>query len=188
LLGFAALAVMPGLWLRSDVLLNSAVYASRNGDAERAVALYAKVLPGSRSYLPSLYFTGDALNGLGRHEEALAAYDRLQTQAPDYARVHAARALVYAKLDDWASAARERARQAELEPLYLENLVAWAEAARASGDLEQARLAAGKAEALDENDPRVKLQLAANDLMERRIAEKEGRSKANGRGTARKPR
>ena len=187
LLGFAGLALLPGLWLRSDVALNSGVYAARRGDGARALALYAKVLPGARHYLASLYFTGDALSGLGRHEEALAAFDRLQEQSPDFPRVHGARGETYAKLDDWASAARERARQAELDPLDLENLVAWTEAARVSGDLEQARVAAAMAVELDADDESVKLQLAANDLMERRLLAKQGRGKTNGRGVAKKP-
>lgn len=187
LLGFAGLALLPGLWLRSDVALNSGVYAARRGDGERALERYAEVLPGSRNYLASLYFTGDALNGLGRHEEALAAFDRLQEQSPDFPRVHGARGEAYAKLDDWTSAAREHARQAELDPLSLGNLVAWAEAARASGNLEQARVAAARAAAIDADDESVKLQLAANDLMERRLLARQGRGKANGRGVVKKP-
>ncbi|MDP3541191.1 MAG: hypothetical protein Q8T11_01835 [Elusimicrobiota bacterium] len=186
-LGFAGLALLPGLWLRSDVALNSAVYAARGGEPERALELYAKILPGSRHYLASLYFTGDALNELGRHEEALAAFDLLQEQSPDFPLVHGARGEAYAKLDDWTSAARARARQAELAPRSLKNLIAWAEAARASGDLVQAGAAAGKAAALDANDAGVKLQLAANDLMERRQLAKQGRGKTNGRGVVKKP-
>jgi len=188
LLGFAALAVLPGLWLRSDVALNSGVYAARGGDGARALGLYAKVLPGSRNYLASLYFTGDALNGLGRHADALAAFDRLQEQSPDFPRVHSARGAAYAKLGDWEPSARERARHAEFYPLDLGNLVAWTEAARASGDLEQAKAAAGMAAALDANDPGVKLQLAANLLIERRKWAATGQNKPGGRGTARKPR
>lgn len=188
LLAFAGLALFPGLWLRSEVDLNRAIYFAKNGDLPKAVELFAKVHPGSARRTMALYFQGNALNDLGRHEEALAAYDALQSQAPDYILVHARRAEAYAKLGDWKAAAGERARQAELDPLYVENLVAWAEAARAAGNLEEARLAAGKAEALDATDEKVRLQIAANDLMERRLAEKAGRGKTNGRGTARKPR
>ncbi|MEQ1920566.1 MAG: hypothetical protein ABL955_15365, partial [Elusimicrobiota bacterium] len=65
LLGFATLAVMPGLWLRSDVQLNSAVYAERNGDPARARALYAQVLPGARGWARALLGEGDALAALG---------------------------------------------------------------------------------------------------------------------------
>lgn len=188
LLAFAGLALFPGLWLRSDVNLNTAIFFAKGNDLPQAVELFSKVLPGSQGYTMSLYFKGNALNNLGKADEALAAYDDLQRQAPDYALVHAQRGSAYAKLGDWTAAAAERALQANLDPLYLENLVAWAEAARASGDLEQARLAAGKAEALAPDDHSVKLQIAANNLMERRIAEKAGRGKTNGRGTARKPR
>jgi len=187
LLSFAGLALFPGLWLRSEVNLNKGVHFAKGGDHPKAAELFAQVRPGTPGYLLSLYFHGNVLNDLGKAGEALAAYDRLQAQAPDYALVHAQRGAAYAKLGDWEAAASARKRQAELDPLYLENLVAWAEAARASGDLEQARLAAGKAEALAPEDDRVRLQLAANNLMERRIAEREGRGKANGRGTARKP-
>lgn len=188
LLAFAGLALMPGLWLRSEVNLNTAVYfAKAEKDAERASALFDRVLPGSAGYALAQYLHGNTLDDAGRPAEALAAYDRLVAQAPDYALVHARRGSVYAKLGDWTAAAAERSRQAELEPLLLENLVAWSEAARAAGNLAEARLAAGKAEALDAADERVRLQIAANDLMERRLAAKAAQGKTNGRGTARKP-
>lgn len=188
LLAFAGLALFPGLWLRSDVNLNTAIYFAKENDLPKAIELFSKVIPGSHDYTMAQYFRGNALNAMGRHDEALVAYDRLQAQAPDYVLVHAARGAAYAKLGDWTAAAAERSRQADLDPLYLENLVAWAEAARAAGNLEEARLAAGKAEALDPKDERVRLQIAANNLMERRIADKAGRGKTNGRDTARKPR
>ncbi len=188
LLAFVGLALFPGLWLRSEVNLNTAIYYAKGGDLPRAVELFSKVRPGSSGYAMSLYFKGNALNDMGKYEEALAAYDRLQAQAPDYVLVHAARGVSYAKLGDWKAAAAERARQAELDPLYLENLIAWAEAARASGNLDEARLAAGKAAALDSKDERVRLQVAANGLMERRLAAKSGQGKTNGRGVAKKPR
>lgn len=187
LLAFAGLALFPGLWLSSEVELNKAIFFAKGDDLPRAVAMFETVRPGSRSYLLAQYFKGNALNDMGRHEEALAAYDRLQTQAPDFVLVHAARGAAYAKLGDWKAAASERSRQADLDPLYLENLVAWAEAARASGDLEQARVAASKASEIDANDERVKLQIAANDLMERRLLAKQGRGKTNGHGVAKKP-
>ena len=79
-----------------------------------------------------------------------------------------------------------RAFDEKLDPLYIENLIAWAEAARASGDLEQAQLAAGRAAELDANDSRVKLQVAANELVARRLLA--GTRKPNGHGVARKPR
>jgi len=184
LLAFAGLAVFPGLWLRSGVNMNKAIYFAKTGDLHKAVEAFASVRPGSPDYAMSLFFQGNALIDLGRHEEALAAYDRLQSQAPDYVTVHAQRGRAYAKLGDWTAAAAARARQAELDPLYVENLLAWAEAARASGDLDQARLAAGKAAALVPDDERVRFQLAANDLMERRL---DAKGRTSGRGTARKP-
>ncbi|MEQ1917982.1 MAG: tetratricopeptide repeat protein, partial [Elusimicrobiota bacterium] len=154
---------------------------------QRARALYAQVLPGARGWARALLGEGDALAALGHWDEANAAYGKLLDSFPGDSRVHGRRGEAYTKLGDWTSAAAERALQAERAPANLDNLAKWAEAARASGDLEQARLAAGKAEALDADDPRVKLQVAANALMERRIAEREGRGKANGRGVAKKP-
>jgi tetratricopeptide (TPR) repeat protein len=184
LLAFAGLSLLPGAWMRSEVELNKAIFFVNDKNLPQAVAQFEGVRPGSRSYLLAQYFKGNTLNDMGRHEEALAAYDRLQEQAPDYILVHAARGAAYAKLGDWKAAAAERARQADLDPLFLENLVAWAEAARASGDLEQARVAAAKAEALAPGDPAVKLQIAANAVVERRG----GPKKVNGHGVARKPR
>lgn len=185
-LAFAGLALLPGLWLRSEVDLNTGVFYAKSGDRARAVELLDAARPGSGGYLTALYLKGRVLADMGRADEALAAYDRLQRQAPDYALVHAARGAAYAKLGDWKAAAAERARQAALDPRLVENLLAWSEAARAAGDLDEARLAAAKAEALRPGDEAVRLQLAANDLMERRLQAKAGRGKANGRGTARK--
>ena len=182
---FLVASLAPGLWLRSGVDMNVGIYYAKNHDYERAVKRFASVARGSPDWVMAQYFKGNALLDAGKPAEALAAYDRLQEQAPDYVLVHAQRGAALAKTGDWTSAAAERSRQATLDPLYLENLVAWAEAARASGDLEQARLAAAKAAALAPEDPSVKLQLAANDLMERRIAGKSRR--LNGKGTARKP-
>lgn len=189
LLAFAGLALFPGLWLRSEVNLNSGLYLAKWAkDTDKAAAMFARVVPGSAVYPKALYHHGGVLHDAGRYNEALAVYARLQHQAPDYALVHARRGAAYAKLGDWTSAAAERARQAALDPLYLENLVAWAEAARAAGNLDEARLAAGRAEALDPRDEGVRLQVAANALMERRLAEKANRRKANGRGVVKKRR
>lgn len=189
LLAFAGLALLPGAWLRSDVELNSGLYFAKTGqgaEIEKSIAYFDKVLPGAEGWLMARYYRANALLDIGKTDQALAAYDELQAQAPDYVLVHALRGAAYAKLGDWKAAASERARQAELDPLYIENLIAWAEAARASGDLEQARVAASRAEALDANDSRVKLALAANALMERRLLA--GARKTNGHGVAKKPR
>ncbi len=188
LLVFLGLAMMPGLWLRSDIDLNSAMYFANKSDYPTALSLFLRVRPGSANYPMALYFAGNALSAMGKHDEALAAYDRLQTQAPDYVLVHAARGAAYAKLGDWKSAAAERARQAEIDPSYLENLLAWAEAARASGNLSEARLAIGKAVELDPKSERVRLEIAANDLMERRLSAGNGQGKTNGRSVAKKKR
>lgn len=186
LLVFAGLAVFPGVWLRSDVDLNAGIYLAKQGASHEAVGRFDAVAPGSPNWTMAQYFKGNALLDAGEPQEALAAYDRLQEQAPDYVLVHAARGGAYAKLGDWTAAAAERARQAELDPLYIENLVAWAEAARAAGDLETAKVAAGKAALLDATREDVKLQLAANLLVERRILAG-GPRKVKGRDTARKP-
>lgn len=186
LLVFAGLAAFPGLWLRSDVNLNSAIYFAKAKDLPKAVELFSAVRPGAPAYAQSLYFKGNALLELGRPDEALAAYGRLQEQAPDYVLVHARRGEAYARLGDWTAASAERSLQARLDPLYLENLVAWAEAARAAGNLDEARLAAAQAQALGPEDERVRLQLAANEVMERRLAASAERERRTGRGTARR--
>lgn len=187
LLVFAALAVLPGAWLRSDVLLNEGIYyAKSERDMERAAERFGRVLPGSANWPMAAYFKGNALIDAGDYGGALAAYDALQRQAPDYVLVHMMRAKAHAKLGDWELAAAEHRRQSELDPIYLPNLVAWAEAARAAGNLEEAKLAAGKAQALDAEDPAVRLQVAANGLMERKLLAEAKRAK-NGRSTARKP-
>jgi hypothetical protein len=95
--------------------------------------------------------------------------------------VHARRAEAYAALGDWPASAHERERQGDLTPLDVKNLTAWAEAARAAGDLPEARRAAGRARALAPGDETVRLQIAANILLEKRIAEKDSASHGRGR-------
>ncbi|MBI3288978.1 MAG: hypothetical protein HYZ74_05620, partial [Elusimicrobia bacterium] len=62
LLVFAGLAVVPGLWLRSDVDLNIGVYYGKNQEYAKAVESFSRVLPGSPNYTMALYFQGNALN------------------------------------------------------------------------------------------------------------------------------
>jgi tetratricopeptide (TPR) repeat protein len=185
---FAAVVVWPGLWLSSDVRFNRAVAEARAGHPEAALADAGRVWPGSAVYAPSLYLRGRAAADLGRPQEALDFYARLDSVSPDFSRVHARRAEAYAALGDLGSAARERARQAELTPTSVSELVAWCEAARAVGDLDGARRAAAAAAALNPYDSSVRTALAENSLLEKRLAEKDGARKRDGRkGLAFKP-
>ena len=113
---------------------------------------------------------------------------RLDDVSPDFSRVHALRAEAYASLEDWNSSVAERERQADLTPLDLPNLTAWAEAARAGGDMKEARRAADRALAVAPDDESVRLQVAANTLLEKRIAERDSATHNHGRkGMAFKP-
>ena len=188
LLAFIGLILMPGLWLRSDVDHNVAIYHAKKAQYDKALAHFDRVLPGSPNYTMALYFRGNVFNEQEKYQEALAAYDRLQLQAPDYVQVHAQRAVAYAKLGDWTAAAVERKRQAELDPIDVVNLVAWSEAARAAGNLDEARMAIARAQALDPKNEGVRLQIVANDLLERRQQTAAGRRKPSGHDTAKKPR
>ncbi|MEK7390106.1 MAG: O-antigen ligase family protein [Elusimicrobiota bacterium] len=188
LLGLAALTIIPGLWLRSQVDLNTAIYYAKTGRYDEALSRLERAYPGSPNYCLSIYFRGNVLAAQNKHKEALAAYELLQTHAPDFILVHALKGRSHALLGDWTAAADERARQARLDPLDMANLVAWSEAARAAGRLDQARAAAAQAEALDADDPRVRLQIAANNLIERRLATQDQRRRHNGRNVAKKPR
>ncbi len=188
LLAAAALAAPPGAWLKSEVDFNKGVFFAKEGQFDEAVAHWDRVAPGAATYVSSLYFRGNARLDQDRAEDALAFYDRLRATAPDYVLVHAQRGAALAKLGRWEEAAVARARQAELDPVYVPNLVAWAEAARASGDLEQARRAVELAQAESPDDASVKTQVAANALYERRLVADEARRKAlERRGTARRP-
>jgi tetratricopeptide (TPR) repeat protein len=172
---FALLLAAPGAWLASDVRYNRAVAALRAGRFEDSLADAGGVWPGSAPYPAALELRGRALLALGRPREALDAYARLEDVVPDFARRHAALAEAYAALGDWPSAARERARQDALSPDGVRSLVAWAQAARGAGDLESARRAADRAAALAPDDPSVRAELAANALLEKRLAADEAR-------------
>jgi len=185
---FLGLAAGPGLWLASDVNYNRAVAASRAGGLDAALADAGRVWPGSRVYPSALYLRGRVLMEQGRPAEALAAYARLDDVAPDLGRLHARKAEAYAAVGDWSDSALERRRQDALTPGDLPNLTAWAEAARAAGDLPSARSAAARAAEIAPEDEAVKTQLAANALTERKIAERDGARKRGGRkGLALKP-
>jgi tetratricopeptide (TPR) repeat protein len=181
-------AVWPGLWLASDVNFNRAVAESRSGNPDAALADAGEVWPGSGVYPSSLYLRGRVLMDQGKPREALDAYARLDDVSPDFSRLHARKAEAYAAVGDWSSSAGERGREADLHPSDVANLTAWAEAARAAGDLPAARRAADRAGALAPDDAAVKTQLAANELMERTLAQKDDARRRNGRkGLALRP-
>jgi tetratricopeptide (TPR) repeat protein len=185
---FACLLAWPGGWLASDVRYNRALAEARSGRLDAALADAGRVWPGSSVYPPALYLRGRVLMDQGKPQEALDAYARLDGVAPDFSRVHARRAEAYAMIQDWPSSARERRRQADLTPLDLANLTAWAEASRAAGDMESARLAAARAQALAPGESSVRTQLAANALIEKRRAAQLAASKRREpRGLALKP-
>ena len=188
LLAFLALAAGPAGWLASDVRYNRAVAEARAGGLDAALADADGVWPGSPVYASALYLRGRVLQEQGKPGQALDEFARLDFVSPDFSRLHARRAEAYASLEDWNSSASERERQAGLTPLDIANLTAWTEVARAAGDMDAARRAAARAQAVAPEDENVKLQLAANVLLEKRIAERE--SAANGhrrRATAFKP-
>lgn len=181
LLALAALAVPPGLWLKSEVDHNWAIFHAKNGDLDRAVALWETIPAGARHYATSLYFRGNARLDQGRAEEALAYYDRLRAgAAPDFVQVHYMRGVALAKLGRWEESALAHARQAELDPLFVPNLARWAEAARAAGDMDSARRAVALARAEAPGDEAVRLQDAANDAHERRLVAERQRAASRG--------
>jgi tetratricopeptide (TPR) repeat protein len=174
---FALALVLPGGWLASDVRYNRALAEARAGGYDAALADAGNVWAGSAVYPSSLYLRGRVLTDQGKPQEALDAYARLDGVAPDFSRVHVRRAEIYASLQDWPASAHERERQSELTPLDLGNLTAWAEAARAAGDLASAHRAVDRALALTPEDPSVRTAVAANALLEKRIAERDSTSK-----------
>lgn len=189
LLALLALAVPPGRWLKSEVDHNAAIYLAKHRDFDGAVALWEKMPPGSRQYAMSLYFRGNARLDQGRAEEALAYYDRLRAEAaPDFVQVHFMRGVALAKLGRWEEAALAHARQAELDPLYAPNYARWAEAARAAGDLDGSRRALALAASAGLEGEDLRLQAAANDAHERRLAAERGRVKNGGKGVVKRPR
>jgi tetratricopeptide (TPR) repeat protein len=181
---FAVLAAWPGGWLASDVRYNRAVAEARTGGFDAALADVGRVWPGSPLYTSALYLRGRVLMDQGKPREALDAYARLDEVSPDFSRLHARRAEAYAALGDWPASARERARQGDLTPLELGNLTAWAEAARAAGDIATARRVAARAHAIAPDDESVRLQVAANALLEKRVAETSAASRRRERKAA----
>lgn len=189
LLAAAVLAMPPGAWLKSEVDLNRAVFLARGGSADEADALFARVPRGAPGYALALYKAGQYRLEQDRPEQALAAWDRLAAFAPEYPLLAARRGEALAKLGRWEEAVAARRRQAELDPAYVPNLLAWAEAARATGDLEGAWRAVELARAEAPEDPAVRTQDAANALYERTKLAGEARRRAlQRRGTARRPR
>jgi len=183
---FAVAAVWPAGWLASDVRYNRALAEARAGGLDAALADAGQVWRGSSVYAPSIYLRGRVLLDQGKPGQALDEFARLDDVSPNFSRVHARRAEAYASLQDWNSSVIERELQAGLTPLDVSNLTAWAEAARAAGDMGAARRAAARAQAVAPEDENVKLQLAANSLLERRIAARDAAARGR-KGTAFKP-
>ena len=185
---FFVLLAWPSGWLASDVLYNRALAEARGGRLDAALVDAGRVWPGSATRPAALYLRGRVLLDEGKPREALAAFAALDQVAPDFSRVHARRAEAYASLGDWRAAMMERSRQDARTPRDVQNLAAWAGAARAAGDMSEARRAASRAEALAPGDTAVQAQLAANGLMERKLGEAEAaRRRASRKRLALKP-
>jgi tetratricopeptide (TPR) repeat protein len=188
LLAALFVATGPGAVLKSEVDLNEGIYFAKQKQYDEAVAHFTSIPRGAPAYVLGLYFAGNARLEQDKPAEAVAYYDRLSYYAPDYVLLHAKRAEALAKLDRWDEAVAERRRQAELDPLYVPNLVAWAEAARVAGDLGSARQAVVMALAEAPQDPAVHVQDVANDLFERKLLAGDANRKAlERRGSARLP-
>lgn len=170
LLAAALLALPPGVWLKSEVDLNRAVHQARHGSAEEAAALFARIPRGAPGYSAGLFGLGRLRLGQDRPEDALEAYGKLAAVAPEFPLLEAGRGEALARLGRWEEAVAARRRQAALDPAFLPNLLAWAQAARAAGRLEEARRAVELAQAAAPEDPAVRTQAAANELYARRNA------------------
>ncbi|MES2201206.1 MAG: O-antigen ligase family protein [candidate division FCPU426 bacterium] len=115
-------SAMPGLlmtarWKAGRELL-AAETLSRQGNLEAAAELYQRCLLADPTNTEARYFLGATRLDQGRAPEALAAFEFLQTQAPDYVLVRdkKARALLLASRP--AEAALEWERQIVLDPWY----------------------------------------------------------------------
>ncbi len=164
----AAGAVVPALWLWSDVEHNIGVRHSRRGEWEPAIAAYSRVSRGSYAGIAALYFKANALRLLERHEEAVLAFAQVESLWPDFSWIHYPKGLAHVRLGDWEGAAVEFARHARLFPSHQDNLLRWTEAELARGDSAGARRAAFRAVGAAPADPKSWQGLAMVYMKERR--------------------
>lgn len=131
---FAALAVWPGTWLKSDVRFNDALAAYRDGRMDDADQALQKVAPGAAHYADALYLDGQARLAQNDPAGALNVWSRLAHVEPDIDRVHALAADAFARLGRYSDAEFEMARQSTLGPLTIGELAAWSQDAFNAGD------------------------------------------------------
>lgn len=132
---------------RSDLWHNMAVFYSKSGQWDAALAAYDKEVPWSGTYIMSRYFMGNVCldQDSPDPERALEYYRQVRSLAPDYVQVHYREALALKKLGRYTESAESLERQVRLDPVWPD---AWKELAlvyEAVGELEKAAVASGKA-------------------------------------------
>ncbi len=180
---------------------NRALAEARNAGSlrRRARRRRTRLGPEAPSTRPPLYLlVRRVLMDQGQAPERPSTPTRVSTRSRPIilARAHARRAeALRREAQERLARVRTRARapRRSRPRSICANLTAWAEAARAAsaGDLPEARCAAAadRAQALAPDDETVRLQIAANNLLEKRIAERDSASRSHGRkGMAFKPR
>ncbi|KMO40844.1 hypothetical protein VQ03_13610 [Methylobacterium tarhaniae] len=88
----------------------------RAGDLERAEQAVASVLQGDPTHPFAHYLRGETLRARARYAEALAAFDRVLTLNPSFARAHAYRGLIHIFLGRAAETERDVAAAIRLSP------------------------------------------------------------------------
>ena len=102
-----ALGVFPVLWFRSDIHHNAGVWHARQKHWDLAMAEWDRVRPDAPAYVMASYFKGNVYLESGKPERALEQFALVQSQSPDYARVHFQKAWP-PEAGDWAGAGRFR--------------------------------------------------------------------------------
>lgn len=105
-----------------EALLDQAEDALDHGDPELAMRLCDEVLRKSHGHAGALFVLGDALQALGRLEEACEAYHRAALRQPDHAASWASLALISFELLRFDEAQRASARAIREDA---ENAEAW---------------------------------------------------------------
>ncbi len=136
---------------QSDIRHNIAIYYAKSEKWDDAMKEFEKEEPGASAYIMSRYFLGNVYNdrgGPGDYERALQQYREVRSMAPDYVQVHFQEALALERLNRIPEAVEHMERQVRLDPVYEPAWLRLAGLYEKTGDIEKAKSARQKAEAV----------------------------------------
>jgi tetratricopeptide (TPR) repeat protein len=150
--------------VQHNVLVLAALYEIEAGAPANALEIATRARELKPRSGEGMLVLGIALAGVGRHRDAIAAYEESLRYQPGVANVHFNKGMCLEEIHEWTRAQREYERALDIDPRHAESLAHLASLAASQGDTRKARDYAQRALNLKPGQPAAAIALAQLDL------------------------